>query len=260
LEHAAGRTPRVGAPGPAGCLPTREYDPPVAGFAMPATQVLPTQRWIRVRVGDTWIADSRRARVLVRYGPEGMPTYLLPPEDVRADVLDGTDVVVGDLRVRDGAERREDGSITFRWGDGIRWYEEAMEVVVHARDPTKRVDAIPSERHLEVHVAGERVVDTRRPHGVFETGLPVRWYVPMEDVREDLLEPSGTTTMCPYKGTARYWHVRAGGELHEDLAWSYPDPVPEIPRIRDLVCFFDERVDVVLDGVAQERPVTPWSA
>jgi uncharacterized protein (DUF427 family) len=62
-------------------------------------------------------------------------------------------------------------------------------------------------------------------------------------------------TRCPYKGVARYWsHPEVA-----DVAWSYPDPVPENPKIRDLVCFFDERVDTVVDGEPQERPATPFA-
>jgi len=66
-------------------------------------------------------------------------------------------------------------------------------------------------------------------------------------------------TRCPYKGTARYWSVRAAGELHRDVVWSYPEPVVECPRIAGLASFFNEKVDLVIDGVAQPRPVTPWS-
>jgi uncharacterized protein (DUF427 family) len=90
---------------------------------------------------------------------------------------------------------------------------------------------------------------------LYETHLPTRYYLPAEDVRMDLLTASETVTRCPYKGVARYWS-------HPDLpdaAWSYPDPIPENPKIRDLVCFYDERVDVVIDGVPQDRPVTPFS-
>ena len=94
---------------------------------------------------------------------------------------------------------------------------------------------------------------------LFETTLPVRYYLPFEDVRRDLLEPSDLVTMCPYKGTARYWSVRAGGELVPDLFWSYPDPIPENPKIKDLVAFFNERVDLTVDGGLQDRPQTPWS-
>jgi uncharacterized protein (DUF427 family) len=223
-------------------------------FSPPATHVEPTARRIRVRDGDAVVADSRRAILLVEYGPGRLPTYLFPEEDVRADLAQDLGRRIGD----DGPEGTE-GMWTFPWDGSVAWFEEAMEVVVHARDPKHRVDALPSDRHVVVEIAGEVVADSRRPHAVFETSLPVRWYLPMEDVRQELLVPSGLVTSCPYKGTARYWSVRAGGELHEDIAWSYPTPIPELPRVAGLVAFFDERVDLTVDGERQERPITPWS-
>jgi uncharacterized protein (DUF427 family) len=228
-------------------------------FSPPPRHIEPTPRWIRVRAGDTWVADSRRAKLLVEYGPGRLPTYILPPEDVRTDLL----TPEGDLRlngdVLEGvAERREEGW-TFSWDGRVTWFEEAQEVLVHPRDPKHRVDAIPSERHVVVEVGGEVVAESRRPTAVFETSLPIRWYLPPEDVRQDLLEPSGTVTRCPYKGTARYWSVRAGGELRDDLVWSYPDPIPAVQGIQGLLAFFDERIDLTVDGERQERPKTPWS-
>ena len=130
---------------------------------------------------------------------------------------------------------------------------------MHTRDPSKRVDVLPSERRVRIELGGEVIAESDRPHALFETGLPTRWYLPPEDVREDLLEPSETPTMCPYKGSARYWPVRVGDELHRDVAWSYPEPVVECPRIAKLVAFANEKVGLVIDGSAQKRPFTPWS-
>lgn len=242
---------------------------------VPAPRVEPTPRWVRVRAGDTWVADSRRATLLCWYGPGMLPTYCFPPEDVRTDLLahgDGErhDVAIGGGAVVEGGARRFDappagfeelvGWWTFDWDrPGLAWFEEAEEVHVHARDTTKRVDVVGSERHVRVELAGETVAESRRPHALFETTLPTRWYLPQDDVRMELFEPSDTVSRCPYKGTARYWHVRAGGELHRDLVWSYPDPIPENPRIAGLLCFFNEHVDLVIDGERVARPVTPWS-
>jgi uncharacterized protein (DUF427 family) len=228
-------------------------------FSPPPRHIEPTPRWIRVRAGDTWVADSRRAKLLVEYGPGRLPTYILPPEDVRTDLLtpDGDLRLNGDV-LEGVAEQLEDGW-TFSWDGRVTWFEEAAEVLVHPRDPKHRVDAIPSERHVVVKVGCEVVAESRRPTAVFETSLPIRWYLPAEDVRQDLLEPSDTVTRCPYKGTARYWSVRAGDELHDNLVWSYPDPIAEQPGLKGLLAFFDERVDLTLDGERQERPKTPWS-
>jgi uncharacterized protein (DUF427 family) len=78
-------------------------------------------------------------------------------------------------------------------------------------------------------------------------------------VRWDLLEPSARRTGCPYKGQAVYWSARIGDRVLDDLAWSYLDPIPEMPRIRGRIAFFSERVDLFVDGERQERPRTPWS-
>jgi uncharacterized protein (DUF427 family) len=260
MEHAGRATPTPPAVDVVRTIAT------MAPFVPPTTRLEPTRRWIRVRAGDTWIADSRRAQLLVRFGPGRMPTYVLPPEDVRTDLLSPSGDLTVDGTTLEGVATRfvegDDapaGHWTFTWDGRVTWFEEAGEVVVHARDTRARVDAIPSERHVQIRAGGELVADSRRPLAVFETGLPPRWYLPMEDVREDLLEPSGTVTSCPYKGTARYFHVRAGGEVLRDLAWSYPEPIPEQPRLAGLVAFFDEHVEVAIDGEIQTPPDTPWS-
>lgn len=250
-------------------------------FALPPSRVEPSPRWVRVRAGDALIADSRRALLLSWYGPGRLPTYLIPAADVRTEMLRPAvaggdpggpmvphDVVTAQGVVPGAALLLADpdpslaavrGHWTFTWDRGVRWFEEALEVHVHARDTGKRVDAVPSERHVRVEIDGEAIAESRRPLALFETPLPTRWYLPREDVAPGVLEPSATVTRCPYKGTASYFSVRAGGRLHEDLAWTYPEPVVECPRIAGLLAFFNERVDLVVDGVREERPTTPWS-
>jgi uncharacterized protein (DUF427 family) len=110
-----------------------------------------------------------------------------------------------------------------------------------------------------VRVGGVLVAESRRPRLLFETGLPVRYYLPKLDVRLDLLVPSPTRTRCPYKGEAVYWSVQAGGELAEDIVWSYPAPIPEAPKIENLLAFYNEKTDITVDGIVQERPATKWS-
>jgi uncharacterized protein (DUF427 family) len=226
---------------------------------LPPARLEPSPRWIRVRADGEWVADSRRAMLLAWYGPDRLPTYCIPAEDVRTDLLPALGDAAVQLHDLPTPIAEANGMWTFTWDGRVQWLEEAMEVFVHAKDPRTRVDAVPSERHSRVEVAGELVAESRRPHALFETTLPTRWYLPADDVRMDLLEPSDTVTMCPYKGTARYWSVRAGGNLHRDVAWSYPDPIPENPRIAGLISFFNEKVDLTIDGELVARPDTPWS-
>src|SRR5262245_21765606 len=122
------------------------------------------------------------------------------------------------------------------------WYEEDDEIFVHPRDPHHRVDVLHSSRHVQVVALGEMVADSRRPSLLFETGLPTRYYIPRADVRMSLLVPSDSHTQCPYKGIASYYSVRVGNRLARDLAWTYRFPIPECPKIEDLVCFYNEQV------------------
>lgn len=246
-------------------------------MALPAPFVEPTPRRIRVRLGDDLVADSRHAQLLVQYPPGGLPTYYLPRDDVSPGALaDETvtpggqrswTVVSGDERAENAARTHEDPTgpmaaladhVTFSWRQ-LEWYEEDERVVRHARDPHKRVDTLRSSRRVQVLVGGIEVANSVRPLLLLETHLPTRYYLPFEDVRTDLLEASPTVTICPYKGQARYWSLRAGDTFVPDAAWSYPDPIPENPKIRDLLCFFNERVDLIVDGEKVERPVSLWS-
>jgi uncharacterized protein (DUF427 family) len=103
------------------------------------------------------------------------------------------------------------------------------------------------------------LADSTRPAALFETPLPTRWYLPPGDV--SLIGSSRLSCRPAVRTRAvpRSSPIRAGGELHRDLAWSYPDPLPECPGVRDRICFFNERVDITIDGQPQRRPFTPWS-
>jgi uncharacterized protein (DUF427 family) len=245
-------------------------------------RIEPNHRRLRLLVDGVVIADTIESIYLFETGH--LPVYYLPKNDIRFDLLEHTErsthcpykgdaeywsIVVGDRRVDDAVwsypsplPEAPDLSAyaAFYWNKVDNWFEEDEEVFVHARDPYKRVDALTSSRHVEVRVNGETVADTTHPTLLFETGLPTRYYIPKIDVRMDLLRSSTLTTACPYKGTANYFSVAIPDmDVVENIAWVYRIPLPQVPTIQNMLCFFNERVDIVVDGVLQERPQTSWS-
>jgi uncharacterized protein (DUF427 family) len=224
-------------------------------------RVEPGLKRVRAYLGGELVVDTTRA-LLVWENPH-YPQYYLSTtthSPSRGDAVHYT-VKAGGKEAVDGAWQYPDSPIEeirchvrFDWDAMDAWFEEDEEVFIHVRNPYTRVDILPSSRHVRVLVDGEVVADTHRPWLLFETGLPVRYYLLKPDVRMDLLEPTDSQTRCPYKGEASYWSVRAGGAVHEDLAWSYPRPLPESMRAAGLVAFYNEKVDIEVDGVVQERP------
>lgn len=208
------------------------------------------------------------------------PTYYVPVEDVRAELVedgpgthspsrgdataytvkvDGTERAGAALRYADSPIEELRGLVRLEWDAMDAWFEEDEEVFVHPRNPYTRVDVLAASRNVRVEVDGVTVAESSSPRLLFETGLPVRYYLPKTHVRMDLLEHTDTVTHCPYKGTAEYWSVRAGGEVHEDLAWSYPTPLDESRKVTGLVCFYSEKVDIFVDGVRRPRPSSPFA-
>jgi uncharacterized protein (DUF427 family) len=238
-------------------------------------------RWIRATFAGETIVDSRRPKLLHEHGH--LPVYYFPLEDVRQDLLEPSErhttcprkgeasyhsVRVGDRVARDAMWRYPEpiaecpdisGHVAFYWGAMDSWWEEDDEVFRHARDPYHRVDVLRSSRHVVVQLDGVTVAETHRPLLLLETGLPPRWYIPRADVRLDVLTPTDLTTTCPYKGDASYFSATIGDTEHRNIAWSYVTPIPECPKIEQAVCFFNERVDLTIDGEPQERPETHWS-
>jgi uncharacterized protein (DUF427 family) len=241
----------------------------------------PNRRRVRVFFGGEAAADSAATLYLFETGH--LPVYYFPRADVRFDLLEPTSerthcpykgdasyytVVAGGRRYENAVWAYPDpiasvpelaDYVAFYWAKADAWYEEDDEVFKHPRDPYHRVDVLNSSRHVQVRAGGVLVAESRRPRLLFETGLPVRYYLPKLDVRQELLVPSATRSRCPYKGEAVYWSVRAGDELLEDIVWSYPAPIPEAPKIENLLAFYNEKTDITVDGVLQERPATKWS-
>lgn len=139
------------------------------------------------------------------------------------------------------------------------WWAEEQETVGHAHDPFKRIEVLTSSRLVEVSHAGIMLAAGDRPKLLLETHLPPRWYFPPDQVEMELLVPSETTTTCAYKGHASYFSVAGENPAGADIAWRYLNPLHDAEQVRDYICFWAERTDLVVDGQPRQRPVTPWS-
>jgi uncharacterized protein (DUF427 family) len=229
-------------------------------------------RWVRGRLAGKTVVDSKRPRQVHEHAR--LPVFHFEEQDMRRDLLRPTgrtekDEVKGERELlnleldgkvaEDAAWRYSDGPlaglVAFRWDAMDQWLEEEDELHGHPQDPYSRIDVRNTSRHVRVSLDGEVLAETTRGKVLYEAGLPPRWYFPEEDVRMELLEPSDKQTTCAYKGFASYWSV--GDE--EDLVWTYREPLHDAVPVKDMLCFFSERVQHEIDGELVERPQTQWS-
>ena len=238
-----------------------------------------TAKRVRAQIGGVTVADS--AAVKMVWEIPYFPTYYFPQDSVRMDLLtdsgetkrspsrgtaDLYDVTVGERTVTQAArlwnESKLDdveGYVSFNWDSMDAWFEEDEEVYFHARDPYTRIDILQSSRTIRVEVDGVVVAESDRARFLFETNLPVRYYLPKTDVNFEHLTATNTATHCPYKGTARYWSITTTGEAHEDVVWGYDSPLPESQLITGFVAFYNEKLDIYVDGILEEKPKTKFS-
>lgn len=234
-------------------------------------RVAPSDKRVRAFLDGQLVVDASHP-ILVWESPR-YPTYYFRREDVRAELVptgatrrspsrgDGTlyDVVVPGSTAPAAALTHRDSPIEalrdlvrLEWAAMTEWFEEDEVVYTHPRDPYTRVDILASSRHIRVEVDGVVVADSHAPRLLFETGLPTRYYVPLADVRLDVLRPSSSETYCPYKGVACYLSFEAEGSTVADVAWLYRTPLPESQKIAGLVSFYPERASIYVDDVLQD--------
>lgn len=260
--HAAGRFNRP-MPDPIGLLYVEPFLPRIRGA-----------------VDDVTVVDTTSSRMLHEHGQ--LPVLYFPLGDVRMDLLEPNGrrstspgkgpavhyrMTAGDRVVDEAAWAFPEpevpelaGLIAFYLPSMTRWWQEDEPMPGHARDPYHRVEVLDSSRHIKVSLDGQVLAESRRARALFETGLPVRWYLPLDDVAPGQLSASDTRTTCAYKGQARYVTARVGTTEHADLGWIYDEPLHDAARVAGYVSFWNERVDLEVDGIAQPRPVTPFVA
>lgn len=252
--------------------------------ALKSLRYEPTEKRLRIYLNDALVADTVNG-LLVWEPRRLVPTYALPQTDFaarlesagRVDDVSGLpvlvptnpfathsctgevfDVVVEGRRCPSAAFQPDDpdlaGYLTIDFS-AFDWREEDEPVVSHPHDPFKRIDILASTRHVRIESDGRVLAESSRPLLLFETGLPTRFYLPPADLIADL-QSSDTVSDCAYKGRASYFSAPGGPA---DIAWTYRDPLREAEPVRDHVAFFNERLDITVDGQRRERPVTPFS-
>ena len=243
---------------------------------VPINHIEPVPRRIRAGLGGETVLDTTAALYVWEW--PYYPQYYIPIADVRADLLvpeqHGQASKLGKLELHalrvgevnrpraaklltKSPDERLTGTVRFEWNALDEWFEEDEQVFVHPRNPYVRVDALRSTRHVRVEMNGAVIAESASPVMVFETGLPTRYYIERTEVNFEQLIPTDTVTACPYKGTTSgYWSINVDGALHPDLAWSYDFPTRQLLPIAGLISFYNEKVDIFLDGQQLERPTT----
>jgi uncharacterized protein (DUF427 family) len=246
---------------------------------VPVDHTEPVPRRIRAFLGNQAVLDTTRALYVWEW--PHYPQYYVPIDDItRTTMIDeersqqlhhGTAHLYG---LRNGDVVRPScvrvygddamdglaGRARFEWEALDAWFEEDEQVFVHPRNPYSRVDALRSTRHVRIELDGTVLAGTGSPVMVFETGLPTRYYVNRTEVAFEHLRPSATVTSCPYKGkTSGYWNVDVGGTTYPDLAWAYDFPTRQLLPIAGMIAFYNEKVDIIVDGERLPRPATHFS-
>jgi uncharacterized protein (DUF427 family) len=243
---------------------------------VPVDHIEPVPRRIRALLNGQTVLDTTRALYVWEW--PYYPQYYVPVDGIIADLLVDEDKTqrlhrgtarlhglrAGDV-ARPSSARLFTGdaleglvhTVRFDWDALDAWFEEDEQVFVHPRNPYVRVDALRSTRSVRIELDGEILGESASPVMVFETGLPTRYYLNRTELNFDNLVPTETVTSCPYKGeTSGYWTVRIGDTIHPDLAWSYDFPTRQLLPIAGSIAFYNEKVDVTVDGELLPRPTT----
>jgi uncharacterized protein (DUF427 family) len=245
----------------------------------PVNHIEPAPRRVRAFLGGAAVFDTTRAMYV--WETPSYPQYYIPladidpsalvdeehPEHLRRGSARRHGLRVGELSRAGAAHVYGNdaleglaGTVRFDWAALDAWFEEDEQVFVHPRNPYVRVDALRSKRSVRVELEGVVLADSSCPVMVFETGLPTRYYLDRTDVRFEHLVRTETVTSCPYKGnTNGYWSARIGDELRADVAWAYDFPTRQLLPIAGLIAFYNEKIDLTVDGERLERPTTHFS-
>ncbi|KAH8124645.1 hypothetical protein FP744_10006429 [Trichoderma asperellum] len=241
-----------------------------------AHKVLTTPRRVRVVFNQTTIVDTTRAVWVWEH--EWYPQFYIPSSEIKDSTLSDSQSIKSEVTAKTAAvvkltvpakagvpEKTTDrvlrfdndpslgdlaGLVRLEFGAMDTWLEEDVRIIGHPKDPFKRLDFLHSTRPFEVRIDGKTVAKSPYAIHLHETGLKVRYYVPLASIDPSLLRPSTTTSICPYKGIAEYYNIVLDGKEYKDIVWYYNFPIQESIAIAGLISFYNEKVEILLNGKA----------
>ncbi|KAM3504955.1 hypothetical protein MY10362_003239 [Beauveria mimosiformis] len=247
-------------------------------------KVIPAPRRIRVIYNRTVIVDSTKGSLVWEH--DYYPFLYFPASEIHNCTLRNRQPIksdgiirasVAELHVAADESRKIPAAVTdrvVRFTDdrglgaltGLvrlefkamdQWLEEDVPIYVHPKDPSKRIEVLPSSRRIEVRVDGKTVAKSAFSMHLHEPRLPTRYYLPIGCLDQTVLRRSELVTKCPYKGDADYYDVVIGGVEYPNIVWYYRYPALECGALAGMACFYNEKVDILLDGQLLERPALP---
>jgi len=226
-----------------------------------------TPRRVRGLFNGFYAFDTTRAQYIWEH--PNYPQFYIPIDDFsknakvsNMDPIQGTDggaywakLAVGDRATNVVVFEKGllDNLVKIVFGTIDQWFEEETPIYVHPKDPYKRISILPSTRHIRIELDGVTLAETSTPIFLLETTLRPRYYLPPTCINWPSLNKSKTETSCPYKGRANYYNVKIGGKQYDDIVWWYQYPTMESALIAGYLCFYNEYVDVFIDGVKEKK-------
>ena len=229
--------------------------------------IVPTEKWIRIYLDDQLVANSYSPLLLVESDGRQL-VYFFNEKDVEKEYFRDSEytgknnmfkywhVEINNKQITNAAYTYTDnaegdlkkliGHIGFKWNAISKITEENDELIGHPRNPFHRIDTRPTSRTIQFKIGSTTIAESTKSVALFETDLIVRYYIPTEDVKMNLLEESKTTSICPYKGMASYWSVKIENEIYQDVAWSYLNPLVEAIPVKGYICFWN--IDLYVNG------------
>jgi uncharacterized protein (DUF427 family)/putative intracellular protease/amidase len=189
--------------------------------------------------------------------------------------LEVTGARVVDERVVDDGDLVTAGGVTSGIDLGLRLVERFAGAELAEREATRleypwtartaKAHPAPPGHHITTEKiegvvvarwAGEVIAESGDAILLREAALAPVVYLPMEDVRMDVLFPTEHHTVCPFKGQASYWSIRVGDRQSDDIAWAYRDPLPGRADIQGRIAFYADRLDTLEVGSAPFSPAS----